>query len=444
VFANLHHALVECRHFWSQHHPDKEFLLWTDQICIYQPDSAERAHQVSFMGDIYRAAKQTLICLSTKHCDARGFEWIQEVLTLPTRGPFNVSDNAFVSGWLGFLDVVTTPWWTRAWVFQEFILSQRPIFLYGHASMAWDNFDVSLEKVFGYLRLAYFSRSYDEIEVELSPRDLEIKYLFQRSDKAQEQVNRFLTRKDEFTSVRTHRVLVNKRGTEAVYEHFRPTSDLGSLLFNANCFRATDERDKIYAFLGLTDIPHGIIPSYSLDCQVDKLCLAITRKIIELEKSIEVLKYTWSARRIKVLGYAPFARHSCAQSWVVPWTRLDCQKIQGLITIPDKFLPKNWLAEPSITKAFFSPRISLNVWGLRLKNGELTYSPEHPKDETWILYGLKVPVFLYPISSGYFRLKGPAEFIITRVPYRQYVDSMPKVFQEVEDGILKRRRISIV
>jgi hypothetical protein len=76
VFANLAHALVECRHFWRQKFKDREFLLWVDQICINQPNIQERSHQVGFMRDIYQFAEQVLICLSTTETNGEGMKWL--------------------------------------------------------------------------------------------------------------------------------------------------------------------------------------------------------------------------------------------------------------------------------------------------------------------------------------------------------------------------------
>jgi hypothetical protein len=65
VFDHLHVALIECRHIWKQEFGTKEFLLWTDQLCIHQPSIDERSHQVGFMGKIYSSSRRTLVCLST-------------------------------------------------------------------------------------------------------------------------------------------------------------------------------------------------------------------------------------------------------------------------------------------------------------------------------------------------------------------------------------------
>jgi hypothetical protein len=67
VFANLHHALHEVRHFYSYARERclRDCLLWVDQVCINQFNIVERSHQVGFMRDIYESAQTVLVCLST-------------------------------------------------------------------------------------------------------------------------------------------------------------------------------------------------------------------------------------------------------------------------------------------------------------------------------------------------------------------------------------------
>ena len=63
AFANLATAIRQAQRFWQKQFPDRELILWTDQVCINQSDSTERAQQVSFMKEIYRRAEQVIIPL---------------------------------------------------------------------------------------------------------------------------------------------------------------------------------------------------------------------------------------------------------------------------------------------------------------------------------------------------------------------------------------------
>ena len=58
---NLYHALTRLRR--SRRSRD----MWIDAICINQSDTDERGHQVSFMGEVYREARQVCVWLGDVH-----------------------------------------------------------------------------------------------------------------------------------------------------------------------------------------------------------------------------------------------------------------------------------------------------------------------------------------------------------------------------------------
>jgi hypothetical protein len=127
AFANLGHTLRQARYFWKKTYGDRELLLWADQICIDQSNSLERSNQVSFMGDIYAAAEQVLACLSTEGSRSGGLEWLKKLTAYQNRlGNRSTEVNYFEHSWTieslhrawdVFIDtVLTSPWWSRAWV----------------------------------------------------------------------------------------------------------------------------------------------------------------------------------------------------------------------------------------------------------------------------------------------------------------------------------------
>lgn len=123
------------------------------------------------MKDIYQCAQQTLVCLSICKTSTRGMEWlIQLCENVPPRdhgvrpkGAYtgllhevsvedeeydhndrltkyiwtSMTSDEFADGWVAFYDIVESPWWSRAWVFQEFIVSRAPLLLYWRAGLAW-------------------------------------------------------------------------------------------------------------------------------------------------------------------------------------------------------------------------------------------------------------------------------------------------------------------
>ncbi|CZT21546.1 uncharacterized protein RCC_07409 [Ramularia collo-cygni] len=121
VTANLWNALREFR-------AGKSPLIgkmWIDQICIDQQTS-ERNDHVKIMGEIYQQASRVLVWLGVGTNDGRSGE--------------SKSDTKKNTEYL--LRAVTQtspPWWTRAWVVQEFVMArQEPLVAFGPAIVEWD------------------------------------------------------------------------------------------------------------------------------------------------------------------------------------------------------------------------------------------------------------------------------------------------------------------
>jgi hypothetical protein len=142
AFANLEHALscLSTASVTASKVGTDHLLLWTDQVCINQPDNEEKSHQVAFMREIYGLARQVYVVLSTastlqhlvkgppKHLDV--MEAAQESnLILPsvseadgmgfafTADMKTVDDIELLIDLMQFLlELIWCSWWSRAWV----------------------------------------------------------------------------------------------------------------------------------------------------------------------------------------------------------------------------------------------------------------------------------------------------------------------------------------
>ena len=125
---------------WSQGVP-----LWADAICINQNNIAERNHQVSMMGDIYRRASKVLAHLgrSAEEADKSDSDWSAMSLMSyfnklwnvdktskarseqewKTLGIPNASDTVV---WSRLIDFWMQPWFRRCWVLQEAACKYNP------------------------------------------------------------------------------------------------------------------------------------------------------------------------------------------------------------------------------------------------------------------------------------------------------------------------------
>ncbi|KAK5656836.1 hypothetical protein OQA88_4384 [Cercophora sp. LCS_1] len=99
--------------------PDSRRRLWADAVCINQDDTDEKVVQIQMMGDVYRQASRTLICLSDSvdlpsHLDCTFVTSASSNNVERNTKNFDVMNAAF-----------TQSWFSRAWVVQEYLVSPR-------------------------------------------------------------------------------------------------------------------------------------------------------------------------------------------------------------------------------------------------------------------------------------------------------------------------------
>ncbi|KAF4453666.1 Heterokaryon incompatibility protein 6, OR allele [Fusarium austroafricanum] len=259
VFANLHHALAMVRNYWETQANQRDLLLWVDQICINQFNLEERSHQVGFMKEIYQSAQETLICLSLAETEGRGMkrfiEFRQRLIQYLAENSraeitevfVSVSDihtytsdisgeEDLVDSWDEFFHVLNSPWWERAWVFQEFMVSSRPIFLSGRYSMPYDE-----------MRLILMGISFATIYLEDR-----LFRLPQRSKCSVEKIKEALER--------AYKMILAK-GT------WVQNGTLANLLVHTSSCKASDPRDRIFSVLDRS-YPHNKqdgLPSWAVN-----------------------------------------------------------------------------------------------------------------------------------------------------------------------------------
>ncbi|PMD47938.1 HET-domain-containing protein [Hyaloscypha variabilis F] len=128
ITKNLFHALQDLRD------NDRRRRLWIDAICIDQSNLFERNGQVSMMGSIYTQAQHTVIYLGRS---TFGTELNFEVFSTNTTAVQNPIQRS--SGIRSVAEeILSRPWFTRVWIFQELVLSQDPWIQCGRSRMQWD------------------------------------------------------------------------------------------------------------------------------------------------------------------------------------------------------------------------------------------------------------------------------------------------------------------
>jgi len=337
VFANLAHALREVRQFWSTTYGDRECLLWIDQISINQYDINERSSQVRSMREIYQYAEQVLVCLSTQRCDPRGMSWLvglardvrprgfdefpeaeRRYMIRSNRNDWinpelatlfdgdhtfrivdhireNIRNATFRKGLLASCEVLEAPWFTRAWVFQEFIVAANVHFLYSGVHASWQ----TLLPVWTAICMDH-NRGFHKIIFETIDDEGVRSYLPEWAESS-----------ELFGLLLGDAPKAALKGLESLIRikaQWCEKHDLLELLAHSRDRNSSDPRDKVYACIGLASPAYEIVPNYSHS--TDRVLIDTSMKIIEAEDSLDIL---WHAA-------ASEPRHdSTLPSWVADW-----------------------------------------------------------------------------------------------------------------------------
>jgi hypothetical protein len=134
--------------------------LWADAICINQNDDDEKSIQVTQMGEVYKAARHTIIWLGEATIDGLGEEVLSCIRTssksIQTKkgftkadglaGPIVLQEPSYVAilevsmGSLNLNDLealLDLSWFTRVWIYQELLFSPDPWLQLGRTRIRW-------------------------------------------------------------------------------------------------------------------------------------------------------------------------------------------------------------------------------------------------------------------------------------------------------------------
>lgn len=271
--------------------------IWLDAICINQDDCEEKGVQVSMMRDIYAAARCVLVWLGNGDLTHDEESVLWSYLTSPYIHNNATLDNISRFGGVGdhlFGRVLQSPWFERAWIVQELCLARKVLFLSGALGM-------SLPFLKDYLEVR--RKNYNSL-----PDSYSIP-----SDWGRTSLPAF----KQFPKLCAHRELIQKNDG-------KPRVTLTDILLEFQSFKATDPRDKVFAFLGLAAY-HGLKPDYT-----DAIGNVFTKAMVACSPSL----YDY-----RILGYAGLAN-----------PRIDGPTLFG--SVP------TWVPDFSCT--FFAPPFTLH------------------------------------------------------------------------------------
>ncbi|KAF5621724.1 het domain protein [Fusarium sp. NRRL 25303] len=270
--------------------------FWIDSICINQEDTTERSQQVSIMGKIYSQSIRTLVWLGPQ-LDSESVAWqlvyqisqraeledatqsATSVLgkTKSTNIPFDLPTFG-IKPWKQLWHLLHLSWFSRIWVVQEVVLSpQDPVILHGSFTYSWRH----LEKAAAWLR--YHG------------------YLYKNG--IPEQLRNIIT-------MGNLRRQVTKWPLDAL------------LSITQIKFRATDQRDKVFALLSLaaecqSTIPEPLRPTY--DMSTTEVYQRVARFLLEKGGTLAIL-----TRARGTIGTGSLTRQRQYQlempSWIPDWS----------------------------------------------------------------------------------------------------------------------------
>jgi hypothetical protein len=295
AFANLFWAMIDVRRFWHREFPDQPLQLWVDQICINQSDALERAQQVGLMKEIYRRAEHVIIPLELKNSRELSSgsltDWASCFLDSkppPYRRSLGIEGS-----------IIEHPWWSRAWIFQEFILASRAWFLFGWDDCRYFRDPPSLPWTDLQIALQLHKEPNSPLRSSPLPPSPSLAGRL-RSMLHVNKTGRYASKPSGKSSIDQNRASVVPQYLRKRHHHvesmfsnklqWNGEHQLLSLLSHARRCEASDRRDKIYAFLGLASPKYWITPDYSPNKSVNHVLLDVARKIIAVDKRLDILQ----------------------------------------------------------------------------------------------------------------------------------------------------------
>jgi hypothetical protein len=286
VTRNLYAALHRLRS------GDHSRVLWVDAVCINQSNLAERASQVQMMRHIYQQAKSTLVWLGPGDVFTLcGFELIPRLIQVGnlrevnddhrplahlTAGDRKTYDlpSQYHPSWRGLFGIFELPYFSRIWIIQEVAVSRSvEVFCSDSLYCTWDDL-VDATAVAMSLRLDIYHNTF-----------------------AARLLNHINIARGLFQ-------LGISRPLISVVEQYRT-------------FNATDDRDRIYALLGLCSKSSlekfKITPNYHENNTASRVFTELALKELMNSGSLDLLSVP---KAIDVPGF-----DLALPSWVPDWTK---------------------------------------------------------------------------------------------------------------------------
>ncbi|EXJ58476.1 hypothetical protein A1O7_05901 [Cladophialophora yegresii CBS 114405] len=255
--------------------------LWADAVCIDQENIEERSSQVQQMSEIYSSADRVTIWIGpdlrdeAKEC----FTLIRDTTTIladliaeyggvslfPTITPESGRICSDTQQWEMVQRLMDTEWFSRVWVLQEIGLARSGVVLYGNSSLNW--------AYLVELMLIVASRP----DVSSHVGNIKSGMIWDFYEDLWRSYGNPSSWRNELPMTRS----LNDNQGQASFIN---------ILNDSRGYKATDQRDRVYAFLGHPSAgceplaqTRLLVPDYSLS--VDQVYLDIARRILDTDSN---------------------------------------------------------------------------------------------------------------------------------------------------------------
>ncbi|KIW95612.1 uncharacterized protein Z519_04197 [Cladophialophora bantiana CBS 173.52] len=303
IRANLDCALKHLRHDRNTR------FLWVDAVCINQGDKEERSRQVQQMGAIYASASKVLVWIGPdiNHEAKESFALIQNTATLLSEMISDYGDvNLFppitresriicsdTLKWDMVRRLMDSEWFSRVWVLQEVGLARSAVLLHGNATMNW--------AYLVELMLIVASR----VDVASLMGTVKSGMVWDLFEDLWRTFGNDISWRNELPMCRT----LNSNESQVSFIN---------ILNDGRSYKATDQRDRVYAFLshpstacGIAKEKRLVVPNYNLS--VDQVYFNTAVAILENDP------YPWTL--LTCIDHTVGSPSLCGRrpSWVPRW-----------------------------------------------------------------------------------------------------------------------------
>ena len=278
----------------------RENWWWIDSICINQSDDEvariERNAQVDNMGKIYKNAVEVMGWLGQGDAECEiGMQFMQALSRhkshLRKRGDVSLvrslgNEVGNPKKWAALEKLLLTPWWTRVWTLQEYIVAVRFTFRYGRQSTDRQVFMDTISVIDIWLKNAF---------------------------------NETLISSRAFHSVWVRRRILHLyRGTFSM-------TLLALMAYGGNS-KASDPRDRIYSLLGLAS-DQSMIGSPIYEHDVCKVFTDLVISFVKYYNNLDILCFAGLFTPSSV----DTPKNNALPTWVPDWRTLTMPSVMPLM-----------------------------------------------------------------------------------------------------------------